>query len=349
LCGHFYTTRTWLRCAAEATGGEVGAVCVRDGDRIVAATPYWVTTGRENPSRTPATVLADAGVTGSRFVMAGTSTAYWSELLTGAGPVDEAVRLIVQALRDLTRERGADGCLALYAGDQTALAYREAARTMPVLLNVDVRTVLPPTVAEYPVLVSKQRRTRIHREWRTFREAGYELAVESLADCVTEFVPLAAALERKYGNHVDERALRDTLTVQSRRCGEYDRVFTARRDGRLIAACLSYVYRDCLTTRMFGADYDRLSHAAEYFGLVYYEPAEYAIKHGYTSVHTGIASTQAKVTRGGEIQPLWAVDLSATPLWDADRAAEINTRRRTEFEEIAGQNSAMPVPIWPAW
>lgn len=173
--------------------------------------------------------------------------------------------------------------------------------------------------------------------------------MERLADCVTELVPLAAALERKYGNHVDERALHDALAIQARRCGDHDRVFTVRRDGELIAACLSYEYRDALTMRMFGASYERLAGAAEYYGLVYYEPAQYAIRHGIRSLHTGIASTHAKVTRGGQIMPLWAVDLSATPLWDDAHAAEINAHRRAEYEQIVRQNSAMPTPAWPEW
>lgn len=347
LCANYYSTATWLRCSAEVTGGEVGAVCVHEGDRLLAATPYWLTTGRENSSRTPAAVLADAGVTGESFLVAGTSTAYWSELLVGDGDVDAAVRLVVGKLRELAEERGAAGCLALYAGERTAELYGRAVESVPILMNVDVRTDLPPTFEEYPILVSKKRRAWLHREWRSFRKAGYELATEHLADCVDEFVPLAANLERKYGNTVDESRLHRVLTVQSRVCGRDDLVFTARRDGVLVAAGLSYVYGQAITTRVFGADYGNLAGAGEYFGVFFYEPVRYALEHGITTIHSGIATTRAKVMRGGVPVPLLAVDLSAKSLWDNRKAQELNQTRTAEFDDVLRENSAIPPVSWP--
>ncbi len=348
FCSHFYSTTRWLGCSAEVTGGEVGAVCVHEGDRLLAATPYWLTTGRENTSRTPSVLLANLGVTGDSFLVAGTSTAYWSELLVGSGDIDGAVDLIVRTLRELARDRGVSGCLALYTDARTAELYgRAVPGSVPVLLNVDVRTDLPSTIEEYPVLVSKKRRAWIHREWRSFQNAGYDLATCRLADCLDEFVPLAANLERKYGNAVDEQQLHRTLAVQSRVCGRSDLVFTARRDGALVAAGLAYVQGEAMTTRMFGADYERLADAGEYFGVFFYEPVRYALGHGITTIFSGIATTRAKVMRGGRPVPLLAVDLSVEPLWDAHTARELNEQRTAGFESILRENSAMPTVTWP--
>jgi hypothetical protein len=336
----FYSTAGWLACAEAVTGGLIGGVMVHDGDRLVAAVPFWVTTGRENPSRTPRRVLASVGVTGTSFLVAGTSTAYLGEFLIGDRVSREAVaRAVVAALRGLADELGVDGCLALYASTATSRLYRTAADRVPVLLDTDAWIPVPQSFEDYPLHVSAHRRMNVHREWRTFLNAGYSLGVEHLEDCVQELVPLSANLERKYGNPVDEGALHGVLSIQGRLCRAQDRVFTARRGGVLRAAALTYLHRDVLIVRLFAADYGRLCDAYEHYGLTYYLPVRYAADQGCRWVGIGIASASTKASRGAQLSPLWAVDLSTRPLWTAEAAQAENSARAAAYAGSLGRNA----------
>lgn len=346
----FYSTAGWLTCAEAVTTGLVGGVMVHDGDRLVAAVPFWVTTGRENPSRTPQRMLASVGVTGSTFLVAGTSTAYLSEFLIGDQvPRQAAVRAVVAALRGLADELHVDGCLALYASTSTADLYRMAANRVPVLLDTDAWIPVPQSFEDYPLHVSAHRRMNVHREWRSFSNAGYSVDVEHLEECLEEIVPLVANLERKYGNSVDEAALHEILSTQACRCRAQDRVFTARRGGVLHAASLAYLHKDILIVRLFAADYARLCNAYEHYGLTYYLPVRYAAEHGCRWAGIGIASASTKASRGARLSPLWAVDLSSRPLWAAEAARAGNCARADVYASSLGRNATSILAACELW
>ncbi|MBO4210275.1 GNAT family N-acetyltransferase [Micromonospora echinofusca] len=331
--GSYYSTPAWLRCSSRMTGGPVGAVEVRDGDRVVVVAPYWITTGRENPWRTPTKVLAPVDLPGERFLIAGTSTGYVSEMpAVDAGYRRRAVPLIVDALHDRAVAHGVDGCLALYARTELVEEYRRVlpGRT-PVLLDAEAVQPVPATFDAYPAGVSAARRRRVRAEWRRFQQAGYTLDVERLTDCRDEFVPLYQQLERRHGTDLDADELHRVLTEMARTCGDADRVFTARRAGRLVAACLCYVDGRQLTARMFAVDYSATMEAFEYFGVTYYLPMRYAIEHGYRWLSLGTGTFGPKLARGAVLHPLWAVDLNPTPLWAGDAASAENLRRLDDY------------------
>ncbi|MEH1015648.1 GNAT family N-acetyltransferase [Micromonospora sp. CPCC 206060] len=332
--GSYYSALPWLRCSSRMTGGPVGAVEVREGDRVVAVAPYWITTGRENPWRTPTKVLAPVALSGDRFLIAGTSTGYVSEVpAVDAEYRRRAVPLIIDALQKQAADHGVDGCLALYARTELVEEYRRILpdRT-PVLLDAEAVQPVPATFDAYPAGVSAARRRRVRAEWRRFEQAGYALGVERLADCRDEFVPLYRQLERRHGTELDTDELHRVLSEMARTCGDADRVFTARRAGRLVAACLCYVDGRQLIARMFAVDYSATADAFEYFGVTYYLPMRYAIAHGYRWLSLGTGTFGPKLARGAVLHPLWAVDLSPTPLWAGGAASAENLRRLDDYD-----------------
>lgn len=333
----FYSSPGWLRCARAATGGQVGAVLVHDGDHLVAVAPFWLTTGRENASRTPARVLSDVGVRGRSFLVAGTSTAFLSELVAASPDARyRAAPLVIDRLRSLARLYDVDGCLALYADERSTEAYLAATPgRVGVLLDAEAVLPVPAAFDEFPIGVSGQRRKKFHKEWRIFTEAGYDLGIEHLADCAEEFAALTGQLERKHGNDFDEPGMLNALRVQAKLCGSADLVFCARRGGRLIAASLCYQAGDTLIVRSFGMDYEGAETPYDYFALVYYLPIRYAIEHGLRSVSVGISTTGAKVHRGARLGKLWAVDLNERPLWEPEAAARMNLETSAELPQLA--------------
>ncbi|MEV6979311.1 GNAT family N-acetyltransferase [Kitasatospora sp. NPDC093806] len=327
----FYAGHRWLACAAEATGEEVLAVTVGDGSRLLAAVPAWVTTGRENPFLRPERLLPTADPAGRPYLCVATKKAYTSPLLTAPDADRPAVLArLLDGLRAVVRERDLAGAVALYADTDTVRQWRTVLPDRhPVLLDVDAAVEeLPAEFAGHPLAGASKRRREVQREWRAFERAGYRLGTEHLADCLDEFVPLAANLERKHGNPVDEAGLRRTLEVQARHCRSEDLVFTARRDGRLVVACLAYTDHDTVYSRMFAMDYEAAGRAFEYFALAYYLPVRHAIGHGFRRVHLGMSTVAAKTARGAALHPLWALDLGERPLWTPDPARAANAERR---------------------
>ncbi|WP_328956964.1 GNAT family N-acetyltransferase [Kitasatospora purpeofusca] len=347
----FYAGHRWLTCAAEATGEEVLAVTVGDGRRLLAAVPAWVTTGRENPFLQPERLLPTADPAGRPYLCVATKKAYTSPLLTAPGADrPEVLARLLDGVRRVVRERDLAGAVALYADTATVRRWHPVlADRHPVLLDVDASVErLPAEFAGHPLAVASKRRREVQREWRVFEGAGYRLGVEHLADCLDEFVPLAANLERKHGNPVDEDGLRHTLEVQARHCRDDDLVFTARRDGRLVVACLAYTDRDTVYSRMFAMDYEAAGQAFEYFGLAYYLPVRHAVEHGFRRVNLGMSTVAAKIARGAEVRPLWALDLGERPLWTPDRARAANADRRAALDPRAGApETADTDPRWP--
>lgn len=348
----YYSMPPWLACAGRTTGGVVGAVEVRRDGQLLAAAPYWLTTGRENELRTPAEVLADVGVGGQRFLVAGTSTAYLSELpAVDARTRREVLPLVVAELHRLAEHHRVDGVLALYADTALAADYAHVlpGRT-PVLLNTEASLPVPADFGAYPLGVSGQRRRRVHREWRRFDASGYDLAVEPLDRCVEEFVPLYLQLERRHGAELDPDDLIRVLAEQARSCGEAALVFTARRAGRLVAACLCFGDGVRLVARMFAADFAVVGGAYEYFGVTYYLPVRYAIAHGYRHLHLGVGTVGAKIARGALLEPLWAVDLGLEQQWEAATAREANDRHLVTLSasDVPPTAWATPPP-WADW
>jgi len=331
-----YLTRRWLRGAEEVAGTSVGVATARRNGRLAAALPFWITTGRENPMRSPARLLQGLGVEGERFLVAGVPSAYTSALILSPDlqPRD-AVPALVAALQEVGANHGVAGCLALYARGQDVLAYRDVfPEREPVLINAEALLEVPAAFGDYPLGLSSHRRASIRKELRKFMQAGYGLDVEHLASCVEEFVPLYANLERKYGGQIDQGELARALEIQARWCGDDDRVFTARSGSALRAACLCYVNGSTLTARMFAADYPNLKDAFEYYALTYYLPMQHAMAHGCRWVSVGIESAEAKVARGAMLRPLWAVDLGERALWSAEAARRATDGRRAYFLDL---------------
>jgi hypothetical protein len=340
----------WLHCA-ETLGTTVGAVMVRgDGGRVRAAVPYWIATDREPEFRDPGRLLADVGVGSGAHLVAGTKYSFTSEVLVaGPGPEPAAMGLIVTGLRTQAAAHGVAGPIALYATGAAVDAYRAALPDpVPVLLNADAVIDVPGDLARYPLGASRRRRGVIGREWRTFCRAGYLTGVESLGDCLDEFVPLVASLERRYGHSGDEEGFRRLFGAEAAACGPLSLVFTARRDGVLRAAALGYAHGGTMVMRAYGSAADLPRGAFEYFGVSYYLPVRHAIENGRTRIRYGIESPEAKVGRGARLHPLWAVDLAARPTWSGEAARTANASRAARYGDLTFAGRPVELADWPA-
>jgi predicted N-acyltransferase len=184
---------------------------------------------------------------------------------------------------------------------------------LPVLLNTDAWIAVPPGgwpdwVAALP---SKGRRDSVKQEVRAFARAGYELRVVPLAESYREAAGLLTAVQRRHGRPHDVGVLAESLRRQSVAMKPLGEVLLCARPGEAaVAFCLFYVLGDTLYVRAAGLDYDRLSGAAEYFNLVYYEMVRVAGQRSLRWIHPGIASGDAKALRGARLRPTWLLDLS---------------------------------------
>ncbi|MGC4856309.1 GNAT family N-acetyltransferase [Micromonospora sp. DT4] len=291
---------------------------VRDGERIIAAMPFWVTTQREKASLSPPALLSGVGLGPGRYIVASAQRAYTSQLLLAdEASADWAVPLMVDRLRDAARRIDAVGCLVIYArGDQLSYYRHVVPERSPVLMDHDASIPVGGVDDPLPPGMSGHRRARIRREEARFEAAGYRIGRERLADCLDDFARLAVNLERRHGGDLDADTLGGQLGVQVKWCDDEAVVFTARRDERLAAACLCYVSATSIVSRMYGFD-DQLSGGSyEYFNLAYYLPLRYAAAHGLSAVEVGRQALDAKRLRGAVVHSLWAVDLSENPLWN---------------------------------
>ncbi|MFD5245072.1 peptidogalycan biosysnthesis protein [Amycolatopsis sp. NPDC058340] len=344
-----YAGWSWTAFAEAETGRRCAYVFARDGRGLAAVLPLWFTTADEHEFRTPSLLLGDLGVTGVRYAVMGFQKSYRSGVLTRDGIDSRSVipELTAAANRHAAEHR-ASGVLALYADTSTMLRLTGAVgMRRAVLLDGCAGIEVPADGLEgYLDRFSHQRRGQIRREMRKFAGAGYEVGVESLTSCLREFAPLAAQLESRHGMGGDAEEMLASLTRQAKAGDEHTSVFTARRDGALAAACLSYHSRPDLLVRMFGKDYDR-PDKAEYFNLLVYEPLRYAITHGFDWVELGHSTAAAKVARGAIFRALWAVDLSDRPLWTEQRG-RAHTASRFELltAEATKLRSVAPASLW---
>jgi uncharacterized protein len=292
----FYASHAWLRFVESRVPVEYAVAAA--GGRVAAALPLYRVAHEPNawydPRRLAALVGADEPV-----VLAGSRAGYRSTLLA-AGP-DELAAALEEALASVAAP--------LVFPFLTSRALAELAAVAPVTATFDT---VEAELAEcgdgldaYLARLGRDRRNKVRRELRVFRESGLRAGVRRLDECRRELAPLLANVQRRYDRPADAAVLAALLEAESATLAERSAVFTGEADGHLVAAFVAYRFGSGLFGRLAGFDYDRLPGAFEYFNLGVYEPVAYLAEHGLRSLHLGIGSWRAKAFRGATIEPLW--------------------------------------------
>lgn len=157
-----------------------------------------------------------------------------------------------------------------------------------------------------------QANASISKSWRTernrFQKTGGEIAVGRLSDFDGALVDsLLLHTAQKYGSGLSLTELSELRQAQISVLNDDSVVFMCYRDGEPIGCSIGFIWRGCLYQRVTGFNYERLANAFEYFNTMYYAPLDTAADRGYSRIHLGIGSLEAKVRRGANIRSQWHV------------------------------------------
>jgi len=292
----FHGSHAWLRFVESQVSAEY-AVAVAGG-RVVAALPLYRVAHEPNAWYDPKRLAALVGVD-EPVVLAGSRAGYRSTVLAAgaselAAALDEALSSIVEPL---------------VFPFLTSRALAALGAVVPVTAALDTVEAALEDCGDgfdaYLARLRRDRRNKVRRERRAFRESGLRTAVRGLEECRSELAPLLANVQRRYDQPADPAALAALLEAESATLGDRSAVFTGEDGERTVGAFLAYRFGSGLFGRLAGFDYDRLPGAFEYFNLAVYEPVEYLAENGLRSLHLGVGSWRAKAFRGATIRPLW--------------------------------------------
>jgi hypothetical protein len=306
----FYLAHDWLRYAARGTDARY--LTVSAGGDLLGALPLYPTADESNVDYRLDRVL------GGRFAdlptLAGTRRGYVNDLLLHPALDEQRTDAVLKAV--VAAVHAEDAALLYLTTSAAAALMRVDSGLHPLLLSADTSIPVPDGgFAAYLDGLGSRRAYTVRKELRMFQEAGYETAVVSLGEIWHEAGPLVANVQQRYGHDESAEEARRSLHAQAEALGQYSVVFTARRAGTLVALSVAYVWRDTLHARMVGFDYDALCDAREYFNLLFYEPLRWAAENGLRHFHLGRESYQAKLLRGAQVRPMWAVAPVPVPDW----------------------------------
>lgn len=331
----FYLSHDWLRFAARGTDARY--LTVSAGGDLLGALPLYPTADESNVYYRLDHVL------GGRFAgshtLAASRRGYVNDLLLHPALDEQRAGAVLDAVVAAVR---AENAALLYLTTSAAAALMRADSGLrPLLISADTSISVPDGgFAAYVTGLGSRRAYTVRKELRIFQEAGYETAVVSLGDVWHEAGPLVANVQQRYGHDESAEECRQSLQAQAEALGRYSVVFTARRGGTLVAMSLGYVWRDTLHARLVGFDYDALRGAREYFTLLCYEPMRWAAANGLRHLHLGRESYPAKLLRGAQARPLWAVAPMPVSDW-----------RRHNSDTLAAWSDWAPhdLDIPPSW
>ncbi|GAA3296758.1 GNAT family N-acetyltransferase [Dactylosporangium vinaceum] len=313
-----YSSHRWLQYVQTHTDADVVYLLARREGTVVAGLPSYLFPGDVPKFYDPQWLLRDEWRGERRpVVLGGVREGYRSEILTSdtlpEPERDAAVALLLSQLRHRRARHDAiaailylpDRALELLApllgpGDRRFVVDAEAVIAVP-------EGGLPAYLADLP----GKRRATVRRDQERFDRSGCLLQESDLADCYADLGRLSAHLLGRYGRHVDPDAEVHRFQRQAASTAGMNRVFLARRDGRLVGFAHFLIQDDIMYARSGGFDYSIAREAALYFNLVYYTAIRYAAQRGVKFVNYGCDALQAKVFRGARLHPLWAVLIDA--------------------------------------
>ena len=212
-----------------------------------------------------------------------------------------AVEEILGRAEEAAREQGLRSLAVLYVdeGDETLRQALEKRRFLVFASETASSLEVPAAFEEYLARFDGRRRNAVRRDRRKLADAGVELSVRRLApELLGELVALEANLNAKYGTPFDPVAARAGYEALLRLAPEHGLVSTAEIDGRICGFVLLLRWRDELYARQVGFDYERQGGLPVYFGVVFYEPIEYAIREGLARIDYATGAEATKRAHG---------------------------------------------------
>ncbi|MGC5363879.1 GNAT family N-acetyltransferase [Streptomyces sp. DT24] len=159
--------------------------------------------------------------------------------------------------------------------------------------------VTPGGFEDYLLRLSAKRRRRVRTERRRLAEAGVEMRMETLS---TALIPRLGRLEEelmaKYGIAWTAAQTEEVLREMAANFGDDAVVTLAVGDGLIRGFGTMIRFRDHWYARQAGFDYGYQRKLALYFETLYYFPVEMAARNGITTIHYGLGSEEAKLSRG---------------------------------------------------
>ena len=350
----FYLCHSWL--SAQDSGHPIDAryLLARSCGRLVGALPVYRGRTETNAFYRPEN-CADGRWQGP-YLIAGARRAYTNSLLVaddlGAAQRAEVTHGLLTRLRARIDELGAPGALFLYL--PTAAARSLAASIpggQPVLTAMEaVLDLHGPDFDSYLRTLPGHRRRVIQHEIDVFGRAGLTIATEPAAGIWEQMVPLLAQVQQRYENHAPDEHWRRLLRWQAAALAPHATVFTCRRDGVLLGACLGYAWQGTFYLKLCGFDYDRLCDCFEYFNLVYYAPIRYVYQNGLSRIHYGREAFEAKVNRGARLAPLWSMEIPPPGCPGRPAATEWNRATAARWRAGLSRSSrGFSDPGWSLW
>jgi predicted N-acyltransferase len=350
----FYLCHSWL--SAQDSGQPIDAVYLlaRSCGRLVGALPVYRVREETNAFYRPER-CADGRWQG-HYLIAGARRAYTNGLLIAddLAPAQrsEVTHGLLARLRARAAELDALGALFLYLPTSAARSLSVGLPGgHPVLTAMEaVLDLHGQDFDGYLQTLPGHRRRVIRHEIDVFGRAGLTIVTEPAAGVWKQMVPLLANVQRRYGSGAPGEHWRQLLRRQAADLAGHATVFTCRRDGRLLGACLGYAWQGTLYLKLCGFDYDRLCGSFEYFNLVYYAPIRHVYEKGLSRIHYGREAFEAKLNRGARLAPLWSMEIPvpgrppplAAPEWNRATAA----RWRARFSRSSRDFSD---PGWSLW
>ncbi len=214
----------------------------------------------------------------------------------------ERVGRMIAAAEELARAEGARSLAFLYVeradpllrNALTAAGYRELPSHDHHVLEVGWGDF-----EGYLATLPGHRRREARRERRRLREAGVDVSARRLeAADVPVLVELEANLVGRHGSPRSGAQRLATLEALAGRMADRSLLVLARYGGAARGFALFMRWRDELYARHVGFDYVFQGTLPLYFELLFYQAAARAPALGVSRVHYGVASAEAKLSRG---------------------------------------------------
>jgi uncharacterized protein len=344
-----YNCHRWLAFVERDTNADCRYVTVKRGGELMAAIPVYRVRKEENDFYDPRNLVD--GRWGVKHLIVGTRRGYVNTFPINDGLIyDERRRILATLLGEVEREAAGDGALLLYMPGTTADELASIRPGVaPLLTSMDACLTLRGSgFDDYLSGLHKQARTNVRREIAAYQAADVITGFARIGECCDEAAPLLQQLQERYGHGGDEKAYRRMLRGQAEILDDMSLVITARRGGRLIGFALFYLWGNTMYLRMAGFDYAMLDDAFEYFNLAFYLPIKWAYEHGFSQLHLGRESYDAKVRRGARLRPLLSAGLPAMGGCVSGSERAWNRHQLEQWQSVIGP-SRVDGGEWARW
>ncbi|MEX0172094.1 GNAT family N-acetyltransferase [Streptomyces sp. LMG1-1-1.1] len=317
----FFLTPDWMRVLQDSAGAWMGYLTARADHRVLAALPM-VRATRESPwalGRTDLLVrhCAEEHMDGAAEVLAGLGDLdrLMPSMMCGGrhlgrtrlmlhpdAGADTAHRILEEAERVASR----DGCrsICLPYVDASDRVQRDVLHDRGYISHQSGQfaslTLPGEGFMDYALALPARRSRRVRSERRHIEASDLRITLAPLdpAD-VPRLALLETELFAKYGmSSWDPKRSEAVLTAAAERLGDRALVSRAVLHGDVVGFALVLSHGDTWFAHRAGFDYGAVGKLPLYYELLYYTLADHAPRHGVRTVHYGIGSTDAKVSRG---------------------------------------------------